>query len=323
MKNIFLILFLIFLFSCNTGVKREDATPSSYLSPAEISRLFKTVKNDVQTKRMDLKSIERKSSIIPKGIFVGSLLQQLPKRQFAGQKLTGKGHIDLRDKDTQIVEQWDSTCTAHGLAAVVENAIGNRIKLSERHIWDAYHVYSCDAAIKAWTNNGCITVNDKWPHGSASPKSDYLRADFCNTFLKKASYWDNDIQSAIDNIDYGRPIYLATEVSNSMYACDIAINPDSGDSGGGHALAIVGYHFDESIKGGGYFIVKNSWGQDCGDKGYQYLPFYHCQRNDLYCLFWSIDEVKVDKSYNPNPVPDKKCVKWRGLWRWKRCVRWE
>jgi hypothetical protein len=34
---------------------------------------------------------------------------------------------------------------------------------------------------------------------------------------------------------------------------------------GGHAMLIVGYI-------GNYFVVKNSWGEEWGDKGYCYIP---------------------------------------------------
>ncbi len=52
--------------------------------------------------------------------------------------------------------------------------------------------------------------------------------------------------------------------------------------GGGHAVHVTGYLSNERLAtrlpkappgaGGGYFIVKNSWGTCFGDAGYVYLP---------------------------------------------------
>jgi C1A family cysteine protease len=42
----------------------------------------------------------------------------------------------------------------------------------------------------------------------------------------------------------------------------------SGALEGGHAILIVGYTDDSSVPGGGYFIVKNSWGTAWGMSGY-------------------------------------------------------
>jgi len=42
----------------------------------------------------------------------------------------------------------------------------------------------------------------------------------------------------------------------------------SGSYQGGHAILIVGYQDDSSVDGGGYFIVKNSWGTEWGESGY-------------------------------------------------------
>jgi C1A family cysteine protease len=46
---------------------------------------------------------------------------------------------------------------------------------------------------------------------------------------------------------------------------------------GGHAVFCCGYQDDASYEGGGYLIVKNSWGTSFGDQGYIYLPYAYVQ----------------------------------------------
>jgi C1A family cysteine protease len=53
-----------------------------------------------------------------------------------------------------------------------------------------------------------------------------------------------------------------------------------------HALCLVGYQDDESVPGGGYFIVRNSWGTDwatqCPDgPGYCWMPYDYLQKYGL------------------------------------------
>lgn len=46
----------------------------------------------------------------------------------------------------------------------------------------------------------------------------------------------------------------------------------------GHAVLVVGYE-DGSASGGGFLILRNSWGLDWGERGYGYLPYAYI---DLY-----------------------------------------
>jgi hypothetical protein len=52
----------------------------------------------------------------------------------------------------------------------------------------------------------------------------------------------------------------------------------------GHAVALVGYKRDPLFPGNGYFIFRNSWGEDWCDHGYGYMPFEYVLKyaNDLF-----------------------------------------
>ena len=100
------------------------------------------------------------------------------------------------------------------------------------------------------------------------------------------------IDEAVKALDRGHSVYIAMRVPADMVACKKVIGPDSRATHGAHALAIVGYQLDTAISGGGYFILKNSWGPGCGDQGYQYLAFHNCERSDMYCKFWEIESVE-------------------------------
>jgi hypothetical protein len=258
------------------------------------AQLYKS--NSIET--LDESSVDRESHIIPDSKFLTKdQVQEFKEKKkivkFSEEavKYVGKGDVDLRSKDSQIENQWDGTCTAHSMRNVLDNKL-DKGKTSTRHIWSKYKQYSCEAAVKATLGKSCVTSTDKWPHKFTKPLPGYLDKKYCNSYLTKAPYIGTSVQKAITALDNSSPVYLGIRVTKSMLNCSAAINPTSDAVNGGHALAILGYKFDDRIVGGGYFIIKNSWGTDCGDKGYQYLPFHHCTRKDLYCVMWSIDEVK-------------------------------
>ncbi len=204
--------------------------------------------------------------------------------------------VDLRFRDTPVKSQFGGTCTTFGMIGAMENkaAENQTVNLSERHFWSLYGRYDASLAFKTATKNK-VTDESYWPQEQTRPNAGYQEA--AHTKLTKAEALGDTseaVKNAIKNLDQHHSIYIAIQVPQDMGSCKATISPDSPRSKGQHALAVVGYRLDETIKGGGYFIIKNSWGSDCGDKGYQYFPFFICGRKGMYCDFWAIQEVSTN-----------------------------
>ncbi len=77
----------------------------------------------------------------------------------------------------------------------------------------------------------------------------------------------------------GIPVYSSWQLSPEVCRTGEIPMPLSDDElRGGHAINLVGYKDDEDHPGGGYFILRNSWGEDWGEdsqyeEGYGTIPY--------------------------------------------------
>jgi C1A family cysteine protease len=67
---------------------------------------------------------------------------------------------------------------------------------------------------------------------------------------------------------------------------------------GGHAVMAVGY--DDATQ---RFVVRNSWGDDWGMKGYFTMPYEYISNPNLASDFWTIRMVEVSDQPIPAPTP--------------------
>jgi len=100
----------------------------------------------------------------------------------------------------------------------------------------------------------------------------------CITEAKNIQIDINHIKSALSK---GLPVVVSVKSFGAMqkmangFVCYDVMDSDA-KSDSYHAMVICGYSDKE-----GYFVVRNSWGQDFGDNGYCYIPYAAFREKDV------------------------------------------
>jgi len=334
--TIFIFIFLGLTFLLSPPKQKVTNAKEIYLGESEIISRLKDVDftNPVQVsieeseneKRRE-KSLTPLDKFFPKGYLYRKKIHKNKKLNRFLEIFKDRPGADLRYRDTTIKLQWDGTCTTFAGVAGIENMLNSpKIDLSERDSWNKYGIYSTLAFINALTRpENRICLESDWPQTNKKP------FPTCKTNRKwgllKTKFIEDDIGEALDALDRGHVVYLGMSTPKEMVQCKPIISINSKFSKGGHALLIVGYDSNSTIPGGGYFIVKNSWGKNCGDKGYQYLPYDICNKEDGYCIMWEFEKVagpKIKPLPEPSPTPQLPSITvctpiWYMPWK-KNCV---
>lgn len=224
-----------------------------------------------------------------------------------------------------------NTCVAFSLAAIYQALSGDKTDLSEQFLYWAckskdgiagdvgtnpaiamkimQETGICSEA--AWPYDGTVR-NDNPGHGppppSAQDEAKLRRITGAKQIPGKDFRQIKASLAAGKGVLIGMPIWeYWTSAWQARGIGRMRRNLPGERKGGGHAMAVMGYRDDPSVPGGGYFVVRNSWGdtwaKDNPDGGgYCHMPYKLIYEQAL--VAFEIDGVvKAGSSAPPNGAP--------------------
>jgi hypothetical protein len=216
--------------------------------------------------------------------------------------------VDLRPYMTSVENQGaTNSCTANAMAGAYEY-LANRIQgqagdVSRLFIY--YNARDLDGAThqdEGTYLRSCIKVLRKYGACSETswgfdperifdqpPESTYEEA--ANFLIEAAERVDVDLDAMRSCLADGYPFAFGLQLFSSFQKAGLKglvpmPDPNNEKHDGGHAMLCVGYSDPDRV-----FIVRNSWSEDWGDRGYCYIPYDYMTHPDLNGDCWTIHQI--------------------------------
>ena len=133
-----------------------------------------------------------------------------------------------------------------------------------------------------------------WPHDISKFRIKPPTKCYTNALLYRAYTVNNirsDLNSMKNSLASGFPFVVGIAIypsflTTSVNKTGIVSMPNREKCLGGHAVLVVGY---SDIKQ--HWILRNSWGDKWGDKGYFYLPYLYLLDAKLSSDLWNITKI--------------------------------
>ncbi len=221
------------------------------------------------------------------------------------------------------------TCVAHACAAVREYLLGpdasTTANLSEQFLYWACKARDNWPGEGTWIKVGMevlqaegICAETVWPYnpdkiagneGQGPAPAGAAEAAVAYKITQGDLLQARWVSSMKETLAAGRPVafavpvyrYWLTEPAKSTGDLRMPLTNEA--SIGGHAMAIVGYQDDATVPGGGYFMIRNSWGESWAGKsvlaaGYGRLPYEFISKYSR-----SAYTAAAPKPVQPQPQP--------------------
>lgn len=236
---------------------------------------------------------------------------------------TLKPSVDLRPWCSKIEDQGQiGSCTANAGAGVVEyfenRAFEKYLDASRLFLYKVTRNFarlSGDSGAFLRNTMGALVLfgvppEEYWPYTDRTPDFDREPTAFCYSFASNyrgIKYFRHDdpslskeqvLGSVKKSLAAGIPSMFGFTVFSSINQAgttgQIPFPGKKDRINGGHAVVAVGYDDKMTIKNTtsdittkGAFLIRNSWGEGWGEKGYGWLP-YEYVRKEAAMDFWSL-----------------------------------
>ena len=124
---------------------------------------------------------------------------------------------------------------------------------------------------------------------NAAKKMIGLKFEIIKPWKNTEGATDIQIRNAATALLLGMPVGMGSLWQKSTTDMEVieGLNfvktPAANNVSDGHSVSLVGFKYSNLFPGGGYFIIRNSWGTGFGDSGYAYITFDFVKKfaNDL------------------------------------------
>lgn len=234
---------------------------------------------------------------------------EIPKKLGA---TTLPSSFDLRDSMPVVYDQRQAnSCVGNAVSGLFQyDAIQQNLEQFKRSIPSRMFAYynarlldggpmvdggaTIRSGIKAVVNYGICTA-PRWPYVLKKVNTKPTAAAYTAALPFKAVEYRRLNQASYDLrfcIASKSPIVCGIAVYDSFESEEVAKTgvvpmPTKEERMlGGHAVLIVGYSDKKK-----FFIVRNSWGEGWGNRGYCYIPYDFILNSDLATDFWTITKL--------------------------------